>query len=507
MSARPRFTHLVSGSQARAMLKRSLAQSILSIGPSLGPLGRAVMYEISATASGTARDGFEIAKRISEESGAASVAPRMLKEAMWEVQRDLGDGTTRFACIVEAVFAQACIGVTQGIHPAPLCRAIQCLATHIPERLAALRCEVPHIRAVALSACADDEVTQLVAGLPPELIDEGVLDVKEGLQPGIELAQHLGFCFDVKPDLVGLAAEEQGIRAELDDVHLLVVNEVLDDFGSLARILEGFVVSGKTLVIVARGFGKVARSTLLVNRSRLRMQLLGLIPADMGPRAGQILDDLRLAAGARLIGQETGISLDGVRPSMLGRAKRLIIDGGRCVLVEPAGAGDEIAARRDALTAEAEHLRHVEFDREHLLRRAARLGGRWAELRIAGRTPWETEQKAAAVRVAVGAMRVAADGGVVAGGGVALWALAEGLSQSPPNDFDAFAEDIRQAALDAVCAGCRAVTRQLALNAGIEVGKLHVPSEVIDPLAVTQTILIRALSVAMTMLSIEVLVC
>lgn len=189
---------------------------------------------------------------------------------------------------------------------------------------------------------------------------------------------------------------------------------------------------------------------------------------------------------------------------MLGRAKRLRIDAGRCLLLGPAGRADAIAARRDQLRVEAQRQRHVEYDREHLLRRAARLGGQWAELRIAGHSAWDTGQKVEAARVAVGALRAAAQSGLVPGGGMALRALADGLEPAGLEQFD---PATRQAAIAAVRAGCRAVTHQIAMNAGLEVSALHVPPTVVDPLAVTQTILNRALSVATTLLGIELLVC
>lgn len=296
ISAPRRHTQLVVGSQARAVLMRSLAQSIRSIGPSLGPQGRGVLHEISPTATGSTRGGFEIAKRITAEHGAASIAPRLIKEAMWEIQRDLGDGTTRFACIAQAVFAQACVSVAQGIHPTPLRRAIDRVAARLPDQLAALRCtEAPSAKAIALSACGDAEVAQLVAGLAPKLLDEGAFEVKAALQPGIELVRHDGFSFDANPELVGLSAREQALRLELDEVHVLVINEVLDDFGPLVPILEGFVARGKSLLIAARDFGSLARATLQLNRSQLAMHLVGLTPADRGPRAAQILEDLAVA--------------------------------------------------------------------------------------------------------------------------------------------------------------------------------------------------------------------
>jgi chaperonin GroEL len=500
-------SRIITGAAAREVVARSLAQSARAIGASLGPLGRGLMYDGGSGGPRHANGGLAIARQVTQESGAWSVAPRLLRDALWDVQRDLGDGTARTACIAVAAHAVAAARVAQGVPPVLLGDAIRRIAGTLPAMLDAQRCPAPDALAIARAACGDEEVARAVAHISASLSEAGAVDVSEGWRPGVRFEQFDGYCLDVKPDAIGAGSAEQGMRLEMDTVHVLVVNEVLSDFGPLVRVLEQFVSRSKSLVVVARGIEGAARATLVANRAGLRMHVLGLVPADAGLHAMSVLEDLCAVTGATLVSEETGVSIAGVRPAMLGRVARLVVDGARALFIDPAGTEQDITARRALILAEADAQRHVSLDRERLLRRAARLALGWGELRVGGHTAWETGQRMDGARAALAAVRAARQQGVVAGGGQALNALADALPHALRDEFPDMALPVRRAALDAVTSGCRVVAAQIARNAGVEVASLSIPDDVVDPLSTTLAIVRRAFSVAATLLTIEVLIC
>jgi chaperonin GroEL (HSP60 family) len=493
---------IVSGDPARAIVVKSLAQCERAIGASLGPFGRGLMYDGGSGGPRHASTGLAIARQVAQEEGAWSVAPRILRDALWDAQRELGDGTARIACIAVAMHACAAARVSQGVSPGLLTQALRQLSARLPALLERQHRVSPGALAMAQSACESAEIASTVARMSATLCDEGAISISEGFRPGVEFEQFAGFCMDVKPDRVGGSVKEQGARIEMNEVHVLVVNEILDDFGPLARVLEQFVSRAKSLVVVSRGIEAAARATLTANRAGLSMHVLGLLPSDTGLNAMQVLEDLCAMTGATLISAETGLSIASVRPAMLGRAARLVVQGTRAIFVEPAGERTVIANRRDWLACEAAGQRYVALDRERLLRRTARMGGNWGEMRVAGRTAWETAECVDGASAALAAVR-AAPQGVVAGGGQALSKLADALIDDSP----LASTSAHEAALEALVHGCRSVAVRLARNAGVEPGELQVPAEVTDPLPTTLAILRHAISVATTLLTIEVLIC
>ena len=178
-------------------------------------------------------------------------------------------------------------------------------------------------------------------------------------------------------------------RIELDDVFVLVANEVVSEFGPLGPILEGFVSKKKSLAIVARDITGAALEALVRNHRELGLHIVALKPTDVSTRAGAVLEDLTIATGATMVGAELGRSLHQLKPTMLGRAKRMRFHKGRALFIDPKGDQSAIEQRRASLIAEADKARYLAYDREHLLRRSARLGGAWSEVHVGGKSASE----------------------------------------------------------------------------------------------------------------------
>src|ERR1700693_1473061 len=106
---------IMTGAAARELVVKSLAQSARAIGASLGPLGRGLMYDGGSGGPRHANGGLAIARQIAQEHGAWSVAPRILRDALWDAQRDLGDGTARMAWIAVAGHAGGGAGAAHGV--------------------------------------------------------------------------------------------------------------------------------------------------------------------------------------------------------------------------------------------------------------------------------------------------------------------------------------------------------------------------------------------------------
>jgi chaperonin GroEL len=199
----------------------------------------------------------------------------------------------------------------------------------------------------------------------------------------------------------------------------------------------------------------------------------------------------------------------------------------RAIISEPAGQAEAISNRRLELFAEAKRQRYLALDRDHLLRRAARLAGAWAEVQVGACGGLRSSDRVALAKAALSAIRQASMSGVVPGGGVALARVGELLEQVSKR---AAATDARHFAARAIAAGCRSVIHRIATNAGSDGGAAVSLASgpqhnavaydastrhsialrdwtIADPLSITQDILRRAISVAATMLRVEVLVC
>jgi chaperonin GroEL (HSP60 family) len=517
---------VIMGSRARAILASSLSHAVRAVSVSLGPAGGVVLRDRGANSVETVQTGAVIARIVAEDAGPWSIAPRILSEVLADTERDFSDGTARVACICGAIFASAAQAAAYGIPLGSLADALLDLVPQLDELLCGETCDAPPLAALAEAACYDAEIAHALASLEAAVNPECVVDIRESWKPGLSVQSAAGFVLDVQPEAVGFTSTEQ-VALTMRRASLLIVNDIVDAFGSFAHILEQFVAKNRSLVIVARGFGPEARATLLSNRKGLGLNLLGLVPEDVSLRAAAVIEDLAVATGATVIDDRSGTSLADVRPAMLGQARQVHWSGARAIISDPAGDPDAIENRRKALLAEAKKQQYLALDRDHLLRRAARLAGLWAEVQVGAQAGLSSSQRVARAKAALSVIRHASIAGVVPGGGVALARVAKLVEQRAKSTSMTGASHF---ASRAVAAGCRAVIYRIAANAGsdgqtavtlasgpwceavaYDASRRHSIGlrdwSIADPLSITQSILRRALSAAATMLRVEVLVC
>jgi len=407
----------IGGHALQEDLAGALVPAFRAIGASLGPDGRHVIYStgnrVAAAASGS-----EIARRVCSDHFAA----RLLKETLVDAERDLGDGTARLAVMAGAALAAARRGIAAGAVPGQVAAALVALRPALDGAFAAERAEAIDLVAVALAAGADGALAQRLAEAFAAVGGAGQVEVVEGREPGVALDIRHGFGFDAKP--VGSA----GLDA-MGPVHLIVANEVIRDFRTLAPVIEGFARSDKSLVIAARGLEQQALHLIERNRQAGVLKVAALLPRDAGPRAAEILEDLAVATGAVLVSDHAEVSLEALKPAMLGRAETYRREGSLVALTGVAGDPARIAPRLRGIEAEIAARRYLPLDREHARQRHARLAGLWAELRIGARSG--AGDAVAQARRALASMRSARDGGVIDGGGRGLDRIAARLEARP----------------------------------------------------------------------------
>jgi chaperonin GroEL len=501
------LTRVLTGDAARRLIGRSLEPSLRAIAASLGPFDRACLYDGNGGPIGQAHTGAAIARATTGDEGPWNIAPRILRETLFDAERDFGDGTARLAIIMNAAFSAGLKFVAAGISPGRIADCLLALTPQIIDELSRERLADLDLAAVAKSAGAN-------AGLAAEIVAAcmatgkgGLVEIVKGTRAGMETRLGTGFILDC------LAVSDAFAPAGSDDIsfdpiHILVADGMIDDSGPLVPILEGFATRGKALAIIARDVTGSALATLIANKRDNHLRIAALKPQAVAEQAADILEDLAIATGATLIAERFGTSVAGLRPSHLGRAERFLLRRNRAIFSQAAGDPTAIALRARLLEATAERAKYLSLDRERLVRRRARLQGQWGEIELAGVSERETENLLVCARAAVAAIRSAEASGAIAGGGIALERVAARLachrSQASITPEDA--------ALDCAIAGLKEVSRQLTRNAGNPVQEggnaaTRASPPCPDPLLLTQAIVQRALSLAATLLRVDTFIC
>jgi len=180
-----------------------------------------------------------------------------------------------------------------------------------------------------------------------------------------------------------------------------------------------------------------------------------------GDRRKAMLEDIAILTGGTVISEEKGFKLENATLSMLGQAKKVVIDKDTTTIVEGAGKPEDIKRRINEIKAQIEKTTS-DYDREKLQERLAKLSGGVAVLRVGAATEVEMKEKKARVEDALHATRAAVEEGIVPGGGVAYLRVLPKLQ-----DLTGANED-QNTGIDIVRRALEAPIRQIVQNAGLD---------------------------------------
>src|SRR4029450_8906488 len=366
------------------------------------------------------------------------------------------------------------------------------------------------------------EIGKFLSDAMKKVGNEGVITVEEAKSLETELDVVEGMQFDrgyISPYFVTNADK---MRVEMDDAYILINEKKLSSLNELLPLLEAVVQTGKPLVIVAEDVEGEALATLVVNRLRGGREVAAVKAPGFGDRRKAMLQDIAILTGGQAISEDLGIQLENVTLSMLGRAKKVMIDKENTTIVSGAGKRADIEARVQQIKAQIEETTS-DYDREKLQERLAKLAGGVAVIRVGGATEVEVKERKDRVDDAMHATRAAVEEGIVPGGGVALLRASKAIDDVATDNADQKfgAEMVRRA--------IEAPVRQIAENAGAEaslvVGKIMddksetygfdaqeekyvdmIDAGIVDPAKVVRTALQDAASVAGLLVTTEAMV-
>jgi chaperonin GroEL len=503
-----------TGSTVGAALARSLEPIERAVGGCAGPQGRHCLYDDNGTVS-RASTALEIVRQIAETRGSHGAAALIMRETLFDADRDLGDGGARLALLLTTLFREGIRLVAAGVPAPALADALLALGSGFDGVLASVRrtCDgEASLAAVAASAGVSSPLATDIARLLMAVGTDGHAEMVASRRRGQRLQRletGAGFIFEAR------AAADIFANATFDPVHVLVADEIVDDFGPLVPLLEGFATRGKSLLVVAREVTGSALQVLIKNHRENGLRTAALKPVAVAQRAADHLEDLAIATGATLVADRFGISLKALRPGMLGRAARFSFNHGRALFESPAGASTAIEDRRRLLLAEADRQKYLSLDKEQLERRAARLSGRWARLHLGATTDRETDMVLAEARRALASARMAVEGGAVEGGGIGMVRAFDRL----PTIEQAGVLSPALAARRCLALGLAELVHSFALGMPEGVPRLSLKSgthlqqtlgipcdansDVFDPLPLVRAISRRAISCAATLLRVD----
>ena len=510
------------GIEARKALEAGVNQLADTVRVTLGPKGRNVVLDKSYGAPLITNDGVTIAKDIELEDKFENMGAQLVKEVATKTNDVAGDGTTTATVLAQAMVNAGMKNLAAGANPIILRRGMKKATDCAVEAIAKMSQKVngkDQIAKVAAISAGDESVGQLVADAMEKVSNDGVITIEESKTMKTELDLVEGMQFDRGYVSAYMATDMDKMEAVLDNPYILITDKKISNIQEILPVLEQIVQSGAKLLIIAEDVEGEALTTLIVNKLRGTFNVVAVKAPGYGDRRKEMLQDIAILTGGKVISEELGYDLKDTTMDMLGRAKSVKVQKENTVIVDGEGSKDEIQARIAQIKSQIEETTS-DFDREKLQERLAKLAGGVAVIRVGAAT--ETEMKEAKLRMedALAATKAAVEEGIIAGGGSAYIHASKEvakLAETLEGDEKTGAKIILKA--------LEAPLYHIAANAGLEgsviINKVResevgtgfdaynekyvdmVAEGILDPAKVTRSALQNATSVASTLLTTE----
>ncbi len=493
------------GVDAKDKVFKGIEKLTKAVSSTLGASGKCVILEDNTGKPVITKDGVTVADSIILLDPVENMGATLLKEAARKTVKEAGDGTTTATVLAHAILKEAYDlidksnerdvknGILSGVNK--IVDYLKCNSVSVTEDM---------IDQIATISTNNDPVLgKLIADAFRAVGETGVviMEHSDGDETTFDIVE--GVEYDkglLNPNLI--TNKEKG-TVELDNPLVLILDSKVESIRQIQSVLEYIIKSKRALFIIGEVETQVL-SALVMNKVKGNIKINIVDPPAFGLRRKEILEDLSLLTGAKIINETFGDDLNTIEVDYLGECIKTTTDN------------DQTIIQVDSNSEEVEDIiKQIKKDLKKKLKphqvvglekRLARLSAKVAIVKVGANSEVELKEKSDRVEDAICATKAAIKEGIVSGGGIALLNASEELDESIKGEI------VLKKAI-------KYPYNTILSNAGIEhkeVGDVGfglnvvtgnmvnmIDEGIIDPLLVTKSALINAASVATTILSTD----
>jgi len=510
-------------SEARERILRGVAALADAVRVTLGPKSKCVLLEKRFGAPVVCNDGVTIAKEMELKDPVENLGAQMIRQAAERTGDAVGDGTSTSTILAHAIFADGVRNVVAGASAVDLKKGLDRGARAAVEALKLLsqpvKSRLEKAQVATISAHNDQSIGEMVADAMEKVGNEGVITVEESKTTETQLEVVEGLQFDrgyLSPYFI---TDPEKMEAVLEDTLVLLSDRKIGVMKDLVPILEQAARAGRSILVIAEDVEGEALATLVVNKIRGSLKCVAVKAPGFGDRRKEMLEDMGILTGGRVLTEEIGIKLEALSIEDLGRATRVVVDKDTTTIIGGGGDKARIDGRKQQIRAQIDKTTS-DYDREKLQERLAKLSGGVAVVRVGAPSESEMKSKREALDDAINATKAAVAEGIVPGGGLALLRVIEAVERE-----ESKCEGDERTGLQILRRALETPTRQIAENSSVDGGVVVnqmrmgkgnmgfdaarkeyvdlVEAGIIDPTKVVRVALENAVSVASLLLLTE----
>ncbi|MEX1104224.1 MAG: chaperonin GroEL, partial [Dehalococcoidia bacterium] len=353
---------------ARRHLKNGVDALADAVKVTLGPRGRNVVLDKKYGAPTITKDGVTVAREIELDNPFENMGAQLAKQVATKTNDVAGDGTTTATVLAQALVRESLRLTAAGLNPMAVKRALD---NGLKVAVESLRSQArpvltkDQIAHVASIAANDHEIGELIAEVMEKVGKDGVITVEESRGIKFETEFVDGLQLDrgyVSPYFV---TNTDRMEAVIENPLILITDQKISAIQDILPVLEKALQVSKDIVVIADDIDGEALATLVVNKLRGTINILGVKAPGFGERRKAMLEDIAMLTGGTLVTEDIGLKLETAGVADLGRARRVVSSKDDTTIIEGMGTDEAIQARIKQIKAQIDDATS-DFDREKL---------------------------------------------------------------------------------------------------------------------------------------------
>lgn len=515
---------IIFNEESRRALQRGIDKVANIVKVTLGPRGRTVILD-KPTSPLVSNDGVTIAKEIELKDKFENIGAKLMKEVASQTQDKAGDGTTTATVLAQAMISEGLKNIAAGANPVELKYGIEKATEHVVNYIKSQSSEVKDKQRIAqvatISANNDEHIGTLIAEAMEKVGSRGVITVEESQTIETSLTLVEGMQLDRGYLSPYLATDHEKMEGSYENAYILITDQKISKMKDILPVLESCAQESRPLFIIAEDVEGEALTALIINSIRGALKVCAIKSPGFGDEKKDMLQDIAILTGAKVLSEDIGNKLEDLDASYLGSAKKIKVDKDTTTIIQGNGNPQELTKRIAQLERQIQEA-DMDYKREELQKRLAKLSGGVAVINVGAATETELKEKKLRIDDALHATKAAVEEGVVMGGGMTLFKAIHTLDSLKLNGEQAIGASIVKRSLEEplriiasnagkegseVLATIKARNDSLVgYNAKTNVYEDLVKAGVIDPTKVVRTALQNAASIAAMIVTTEGLV-
>lgn len=442
---------IVSPAETRQIAQETITEIATIVGSTLGPGGQVVILEQQGSDSYgnpkipvITKDGVTVAEHVLYRDPLKNTVAQTILQVAKNTVQTAGDGTSTSIILADAMYRAGAKHIKQGVNGIGLYEELKVIKDEVIEILKKMSIPIDENKLVdvaRISANGDEEVAQVVSEAIKAVGEDGHISLEDGYAKETKLEKIEGAHYKQGWRKFGALGSHM-INDRARNVCDLERPAVLCYAGELKTEVEVSDVLKKVwqlndqgipqvpvfpVLFIAYDYSDDVKNHLMAMRVQGKMPIAAIkAPFDGSPNTRtHMMEDLAALLGGQVMARGI-IDLTKVSDETLGCADRVVIGPEETVFYKGHGEEAVILERLEDLKVQLNETIH-EFDKDNLRLRIGKLCGGIAIIRVGGLSELEMKERKDRIEDALCAAKVAIAEGVLPGGGMALYRIAQAM--------------------------------------------------------------------------------